>query len=164
MKHHIKQTAMRGFLRFKNWWFWGAPTFWLDVILALGLISTGVTFWIDGDVLVQQHHIYHKFAELPIWALVLFPTWSGVWLLFELNKSDMAIGFARLWASFIWTLCFIAYWQAYPPLNIDILWSLMLAFFGFLASFQQIYASNRREKCKELLARGKVGDECNKLF
>lgn len=157
MTRLMRQAALRGFLRFKNWWFYGAPTFWLDLILSCSLIATGATFLIDGDVLVNNHHIYHKFAQLPIWALVLFPTWSGVWLLFDINKSDMAVGFSRLCASFVWLLCFVAYWQAYPPLNVDILWSLMLAFFGFLASFQQIFAANRLDKCNKILKKAENG-------
>lgn len=158
----IKHAAKCGFLRFKNWWFFGAPTFWLDLILALGLMATGAVFAIDGDVLIAKHHIYQKFNEVPLWLLSMLPIWSGGWLLVSIRHSDMSVGFARLWASFIWGLGFVAYYQSYPPLSTNILLSLMLAFFGFLASFQQIFAANQRDKCEKLIADGKAANECKK--
>lgn len=162
MKHHIKQTAMRGFLRFKNWWFFGAPTFWLDVILAIGLIDASISFAVDGDVLVAQHHIYQKFADVPIWLLVSVPFASALLLLCSMRGSDTSVGFARLCASFVWGLGFIAYYHSYPPLSMNILWSFSLMFLGTLASFQQLFAADRRERCENLIASGKAVNQCNK--
>lgn len=150
------------YCRFRNWWVYGAPTFWLDLILSVGLMGSGLVFWVDGAELFRQQ-AYFKFSHVPLIWLVASPLAVGLWLLLAIRASDVAVGFARLAASLMWGLAFVAYSHAYPPFSPNMLISALLSGLGFLAGWQQIVMALSQIKCQKILMnQRKAAHECTK--
>lgn len=156
----IKQAAKRGFCRFRNWWVYGAPTHWLDMILVCGLWGAAIMFATHHSSLLIQSQ-YVEFNQVPIVLLVGLPLLAGMFLACSMRGSDFSVGFARLCAGTVWTLGFAAYVQTYPPLDLNIFLSGLLSFFAWLAGVQQIQMSLRRERCEMLAKQArKAANEC----
>ena len=124
-----------------QYWLFQRGTRAIEFISAIGLIGFAVVFHIN-DGTMYDLPLYHKFAEIEEWKIVVTLGVVGCLQALTLGYSSVKAtalsGYMLLISALIWALISVAFYMSYPPLNTGMVVPPLLAFVCMLAGHNMI--------------------------
>lgn len=137
-----------------HWLLCGQAARLLDWLMMLSLVGVGLVFLIDGDVLFLQQS-YSKFSSFSNESIALGIFIVVIIQLFcSLSKNDFALAFGRFIGGGGFAVMFSAFFGAYPPANIGMVFTLIFSITAFLSAVIQARCGYIKQACENLCESG----------